>query len=95
MVGVTRATAITSGVRSLLADFGVKCKSRVWTDSSASVGMCSRQGLGKVRHLDTQTMWVQQRVRCGDVDFYFISGDNNPADIFTKASILSERMESL
>ena len=93
MVGVTKATAAALGLRSLLADFGVKCRARVWTDSSAAVGMCSRQGLGKVRHLDTQTMWVQQRVRCGDIDLYKIPGDDNPADIFTKSGIPVERME--
>ena len=95
MVGVTRAAAATLGLKSLLADFGVKCQPRIWTDSSASLGMCSRQGLGKVRHLDTQKMWIQQRVRCGDLDLYKIGGDNNPADIFTKASIPSDRMEKM
>ena len=70
MVGVTKAATVTLGIKSMLADFGVVCPTRVWTDSSAAVGMCSRQGLGKVRHLDVQTMWVQQRVRRGDIDLY-------------------------
>ena len=70
MVGVTKAATVTLGIKSLLADFGVRCPARLWTDSSAAVGMCSRQGLGKARHLDVQTMWVQQRVRCGDIDLY-------------------------
>ena len=54
------------------------------SDSSAAVGMCSRQGLGKVRHLDAQSMWIQQRVRRGDVDLCKVRGDDNLADIFTK-----------
>ena len=95
MVGVTKAATMTLGIRSLLADFGVKCTARVWTDSSAAVGMCSRQGLGKVRHLDVQTMWVQQRVRNNDLDLHYVPGDKNPADIFTKPNIPHERMESL
>ena len=47
---------------SLLADLGVLLRLRVWTDSTASRGMCERQGLGKVRRLDVQELWVQQRV---------------------------------
>ena len=54
VVGVTRATAISFGFRSLLADYGIKhLHGRVWTDSSAAIGICKRQGLGKLRHLDT------------------------------------------
>ena len=33
MVGVTETAAMTLGIRSRLADFGVKCPARVWTDS--------------------------------------------------------------
>ena len=53
MVGVTKAAAAALGFRSLLADFGAHWPIRVWTDSSASIGMCTRQGIGKVRHMDT------------------------------------------
>ena len=54
VVGVTRAAAVALGFRSLLADYGaVTVRGRVWTDSSAAIGICKRQGLGKLRHLDT------------------------------------------
>ena len=69
VVGVTRACAIALGFRSLLSDLGIrKTAGRVWTDSSAAIGICKRQGLGKLRHLDTQMLWVQQRVRNNDLD---------------------------
>ena len=69
VVGVTRAAAIALGFRSLLGDLGQKAlNGRVWTDSSAAIGICKRQGLGKLRHLDTQMLWVQQRVRHNDLD---------------------------
>ena len=85
VVGVTRAAAVALGFRSLLADYGaVTVRGRVWTDSSAAIGICKRQGLGKLRHLDTQMLWVQQRVRNNDLDLYYVPGDHNPADIFTK-----------
>ena len=31
-----------------------------WTDSSAAMRICNRQGSGKLRHLDTHTLWIQQ-----------------------------------
>ena len=83
------------GYLSLLADFGIKIPMRVWTDSTASVGICSRQGLGKVRHLAVQELWVQQRIRNHDFALYKIAGEDNPADLFTKAGLSQERIRSL
>ena len=51
--GVFRASAAGLGTLALLADFGAMLPMRVWTDSTASIGICKRQGLGKVRHLCT------------------------------------------
>jgi len=67
----------------------------VWTDSSAAIGICTRQGLGKLRHLDTHTLWVQQAVRTGRVDLRKVLGENNPADLLTKHSISRQRLEGL
>ena len=54
--------------------------------------MCSRQGLGKVRRLDVQIMWIQQRIRQHDLDLYKVLGEENPADIMTKAGIPEDRI---
>ena len=61
--GVVRGSGQGFGYQALLLDLCVEVPLRVWTDSSAAIGICSRQGLGKLRHLDTQTLWVQQAVR--------------------------------
>ena len=55
--GVVKGAAAGLGMLSLLADLGIRTKLRLWTDSTASIGMCKRQGLGKVRHLDVQDLW--------------------------------------
>ena len=95
MVGVTKSAAAAIGFQSLVTDLGALWTPTVWTDSSASIGMCSRQGIGKVRHMDTQVMWIQQRVRNGDLGLRKVGGEWNPADILTKADIPRERMEKL
>ncbi len=68
---------------------------RLWTDSSVAIGICSRQGLGKVRHLDTYTLWIQQAVRTGRVHLKKVRGDVNPADVFTKHSLTRDKLKSL
>ena len=80
------------GYVSLLRDIGVATQLRMWTDSTASKGICSRQGLGKVRHLDIQRCWVQQRVRRGEVALYKVLGDDNLADVVTRAGTPALRM---
>ena len=59
------------------------------------MGICSRQGLGKLRHLDTHTLWIQQAVRTKAVDLRKIAGESNPADLFTKYSLSREKLISL
>ncbi len=68
---------------------------RLWTDSSAAIGICSRQGLGNVRHLDTYTLWVQQAVRNGRIHLKKVKGEANPADVFTKHSLTRDKLRSL
>jgi hypothetical protein len=68
---------------------------RVWTDSSAAIGISTRQGLGKLRHLDTHTLWIQQAVRTGKIDLRKVLGEVNPADLFTKHSLSRERLKGL
>ena len=53
--GVVKAAGMGLGYGSLLADLNVQLPVRVWTDSSAAMGVCTRQGLGRLRHIDTHT----------------------------------------
>ena len=82
--GVTRAVGTALGFQSLLRDLGVDLKLRAWTDSSATIGICGRTGLGRFRHIDTQCLWLQAQVRSGAVELRKVKGTENPADLFTK-----------
>ena len=93
--GVVRGAGVGLGYQSLLRDLGIHVALRVWTDSSAAIGICSRQGLGKLRHLDTHTLWIQQAVRSKRVDLRKVAGEVNPADLFTKHSLTRERLMGL
>ena len=93
--GVIRGAGQGLGYQALLRDFGIDLPLRVWTDSSAAIGICTRQGLGKLRHLDTHTLWIQQAVRTRRVDLRKVDGERNPADLLTKHSISRQRLEDL
>ncbi len=93
--GVIRGSGQGLGYQALLQDFGVDASLRVWTDSSAAIGICNRQGLGKLRHLDTHTLWIQHAVRSGRIDLRKVPGEANPADLLTKHSLSRERLQSL
>ena len=55
-----------------------------YTDSSEAKGMVNRRGLGKTRHINTNYLWVQERVRNGDLELRKVLGSENPADLLTK-----------
>ena len=67
-----------------MRDFGLKVPVQVWTDSSAALGISTRSGLGKLWHLETHTLWVQEKVRTGAIQVRKVRGDLNPADLFIK-----------
>ena len=60
---VTKAVGTALGFQSLLRDLGVDLKLRAWTDSTATIGICGRTGLGRLRRIDTQCLWLQDKVR--------------------------------
>ena len=93
--GVVKASGLALGQQSLLRDLGLEVPVRVWTDSSAAMGICARQGLGKLRHIATHTLWVQEKVRSRAIDLRKVRGEVNPADVFTKHLGSQERIESL
>ena len=79
-----KTTSEALGLMAMARDMGYELESQVWIDASAAMGILNRQGVGKVRHLDTQLLWVQQKSLRGDVEFAKIWGKENPADLMTK-----------
>ena len=84
LAAVVRGATEGLGLASIMADFGQKCHISLRSDATAAIGMCKRQGLGRVRHLATADLWVQQRVRKGDFSLHKHPGKDNPADVLTK-----------
>ena len=62
----------------------MEVKAVVNADSSAALGIAGRTGVGKIRHLDTSLLWVQQKKERGDIEYHKVLGSDNPADLWTK-----------
>ena len=90
---ITKGSAAGLCLQSLMRDLGVGVDVVVRSDSSAARGFGSRQGLGRMRHVQSRYLWVQERVKEGHLRLEPIRGKNNPADMFTKAvsGVLRER----
>ena len=93
--GVVKAAGIALGQRSLMRDLGCDPTVRVWTDSSAAMGISARSGLGRLRHLETHTLWVQEKLRAKAFELRKVRGEVNPADLFTKHLVSRDRVRGL
>ena len=61
-----------------------RLKLELHSDATAAIGICKRQGLGRVRHLATADLWVQQKVRGRELKLFKLPGKDNPSDLMTK-----------
>ena len=78
------ASAETIGIVALLKDMGCVATGDVYSDSSAALGIAQRQGMGKLRHVRTQALWVQDVRIEGRLSYKKVLGSRNPADALTK-----------
>jgi hypothetical protein len=82
--GIVKGASVGMGIRSMMSDFGIQMTIKVNTDASAARGIACRRGLGKVRHIQVNQLWIQDRVANGDIEVCKIHGKENVADILTK-----------
>ena len=83
--GVTRGACEGIGILGLIGDLtGHTMKINLSTDLSAAKGIATRRGVGKVKHLETRTLWVHDQVDRGRLQIRKIDGRTNPADLLTK-----------
>ena len=86
------------GFQSMLRDLGLKASVALFTDSSAACGIIHREGLGKLRHLETGYLWLQAAVKNKRLQVRNVLGTENPADLFTKhlgAAYMWKHLETL
>lgn len=82
--GIVKGATMSIGVREILADLGMSRQIVIKTDASAAEGITNRVGLGKLRHLETNLLWMQERVASSDIIVEKVPGVTNIADALTK-----------
>ena len=85
LYGVIRASTESLGVSTLLEHFGMECvKCRVGMDASAAIGIVQRFGLSKLRHVELDALWVQERQARRLLPIRKVAGNKNPSDMMTR-----------
>ena len=82
--GIAKGIQHALGFNSMATDISFAKPLHVHSDATAAIGIARRRGLGKLRHLDVEDLWVQEQVRNKKVHLHKVLGTENPADIFTK-----------
>ena len=82
--GIGSGMAQAIGIKPLAADMGWTLHLRVHSDATAAIGISKRRGLGKIRHLHTADLWVQEKVRSKAITLIKVLATEIPADAFTK-----------
>ena len=82
--GIVAATCESLGLQRFAADMGSNLAIEIYVDAIAARGIIQRSGLGKVRHLRTQALWLQEVETEQRASFHKVDGACNPADAMTK-----------
>ena len=85
LYALVKGTAQTKGLISLMADFGVRLDAVVCSDASAAISIVHRQGLGKMRHVEVQYLWVQGEIAEKRLRVLKVPTKENIGDLMTKA----------
>ena len=98
LYAMVAASAESLAIIAYAEDLGTRMSGEVYVDSSAALGISQRCGIGKVRHLRTQGLWVQEARLTGRLAYRKVLGAKNPADVLTKhvpAELLQKHLETL
>ncbi|CAK0888842.1 unnamed protein product, partial [Prorocentrum cordatum] len=82
--GIVNGSARGTWLRNVMLEMGFEVTLQVNTGSSGAKGIASRLGCGKVRHLETKYLWVQEKAKDRTITMAKIHADVNGADMQTK-----------
>ena len=82
--GLVKAAAEGLGLKSVARDLGIMVELELFADAAAAIGICRRNGIGRIRHLAVAQLWVQEKLRDKELTLHKVAGESNPADLLTK-----------
>ena len=84
LYGIVDGSARGIFTKHMYEEMGRTINIDVETDSTAAIGMCSRTGVGKTRHIQVCWLWIQDAIRDKVVRLRKVRGTDNEADTGTK-----------
>ena len=84
LYALVKGASQSLGLLALASDMGHDMHATVHSDSSAAIGITQRKGLGKLRHIRVQMLWVQDGLKRREYSLQKIDGADNVSDILTK-----------
>ena len=87
---ILKAACEGLSLKYLLQELGEEVKLHLRGDSSAAYGTLQRLGSGKVKHLQTRQLWLQERVYHGEVSIEKVARHVNWADMLTHGWVLAD-----
>ena len=85
LYAIVRGSTEALGMKSLMKDAGMKdYKADLHADASAALAVVERKGAGKLRHIHTNVLWVQQQIVREHIKYHKVPGKSNPSDLLTK-----------
>ena len=81
---LTHTACAIIDLTNLSRDLGRDLAAHLVGDASAASGIGARGGVGKIRHLETRTRWLQKHITGKEVTRRRKKGSENPSDPGTK-----------
>ena len=85
LYAATQGAQQALGMKSYLEDMGIRAGIVLEIDASATLGILNRDGIGRTRHIDVRSLWLQDQVKQGKITVRKVPGVLNTADLGTKA----------
>ena len=83
LYAAVKASTEALGLISTASELNMSLEPTVLLDSSAAQGIISRQGVGKVKHIRTRQLWIQEAAGDGRLSYKRIPRDVRFADLLT------------
>ena len=78
LYAMVAASAESMVVQAYANNLGINLPSKLYADSSAAFGIAKRAGIGKVRHLRSQSLWIQEVRITGCIVYKKVLGEQKP-----------------
>jgi hypothetical protein len=95
LYSATKGATEGLGLQTMCAELGIQLELRIHTDSDACRGTVHRTGLGRLKHLRIEELWLQAAVEEKRLQVVRVPRELNPADCLTKLVPRPELMRQI